>query len=108
MSCTIPSTFGRVKDESELKHSTHDETHFGLREPFPLDLGPGAQARGGAIGAPLAIAGREGLLPSLPSPPPVDIMEFRVPDFVAHMAHRAAESRTVTVNLAQGVVASRF
>jgi hypothetical protein len=35
-------------------------------------------------------------------------MEFHVLDFVDHMAHRAAESRTVTVNLAQGVVASRF
>jgi hypothetical protein len=26
----------RVKDPRELKHSSHDETHFAPREPFPL------------------------------------------------------------------------
>jgi hypothetical protein len=40
MSCTIPSTSGRVEDQRELKHSTHDETHFGWREPFRWSLGP--------------------------------------------------------------------
>ena len=64
MSCTIPSTSGRVKDQRELKHSTHDETHFGPREPFPLEFGPGARFRGGAIGSPLAIAGQDGKLSS--------------------------------------------
>jgi hypothetical protein len=35
--CTIPSTSGKVKDQRELKHSTRDKTHFGPREPFPLE-----------------------------------------------------------------------
>jgi hypothetical protein len=56
MSCTMLSTSGRVKDQREPKHSTHDETRFGPREPFRWSLGPGAQSRGGAIGAPLAVA----------------------------------------------------
>jgi hypothetical protein len=51
-------------------------------------LGLGARFRDGAIGALLAIAGQEGLLPFAASS--LDVMEFRVLDFVDHMAHRAA------------------
>jgi hypothetical protein len=106
MSYTIPSTSGRAKDPRELKHSTHEETHFGPREPFPLEswarcsisLWRDWRTVGDCWSRRRFPFGGCGL----------DVMEFRVLDFVDHRAHRAAESRTVTVNLAQGAVASHF
>jgi hypothetical protein len=78
----------KIQPQRERKHSSYDETHFAPREPFPLaqcsisrwrdwrTVGDFWSRRSCAFGA-------SGL----------DVMEFRVLDFVDHMARRAAESR---------------
>jgi hypothetical protein len=106
MSCTIPSTSGRAKGPRELERSSHDEMHFAPREPFPRQSWARCSISRWRDWRTVGDRWSRRRSPFRGSG--LDVMEFRVLDFVDRMAHRAAESRTVTVNLAQGVVATRL
>ena len=96
----------KIQPQRERKHSSHDETHFAPREPFPLESW--AQCSISRWRDWRAVGGRWSRRRFSADLSGIDVTEFRILNFIDRLSQRAAESRTVTVNLAQGIVASRF
>ena len=104
MSCTIPSTSGRVKDQRELKHSTHAETRFGPREPFPRQSW--ARCSISRWRDWLAVGGRWSRRRCSADFSSVDVTEFRVLNFIDRLSYCGAKSCAAALDLTQSIVAA--
>jgi hypothetical protein len=88
----------KIQPQRERKHSCHDETHLRRASLSRWSLGLSAQSRVGAIGAPLAISGREG---PVPSAPPVST-SWNSASWTSLITWRAAPPRAASAVIGSG------